>query len=391
MKIRVISLFIATPLSNMAPLNHCSTMFSFFKQKPKATAEVTFKTKVTQFWDWYGQVAPRFYETIEAKKCPSLAPEVSAKVNELFPFFAWEFGPGEGGIGHAFTLSGEGDAHRQLLTQFWLSQAPTLSGWTFYASRQPMYIRGHLLKMDELDFDPIQFWLTPVVDREEEKVDITVWHPLFDQMQEKQRWTVLFLFLDQVMGEYGTGQWIGEINLNNARLAESMPLHELNDFVKNLAMETGWKKYPPGEVWSVYSFEQPQNRFVRDDIVTGCTSHLKLLNDYLKAQGNLSDPLAGTGADYVFIAFAADSFPKGEESTTRGKLEDALGEPLKAAASGRLLGGAHGLQSGYIDLLLLDGRNSLDLVQKIIRDAAMPGHPSINFFAQEKRGWRIVI
>jgi len=364
-------------------------MFSFFKPKPPPVpAEPTYKTRVQQFWDWYTEVAARFYQTIEAGQSASLAPEVSAKVDESFPGFAWVFGPGANNQGHSFTLSGEGDLHRQLLTQFWLTLAPSLPGWTFYAARQPTAIQGQRININDHVFNPIEFWLTPVVNQEKQKLDITVWHPMFDQMPERQRWTVLFLFLDQVLGEYGTGQWVGEIKLEPKRLADSIPLEELRDFTQKVQTEHGWKKLPPGESSAMYRPKEQHTRYLRGDIVTGTTMHLPLLNQYLKGNGELADPLKGTGADYVFVAFDAKILPAGKQVAVRGATEDALDVALRTAASGRLLGGALGTQNAYIDLLLFDGSRSVDLVLRTLRERNLPDGTSLNYFAKEKRGQR---
>ena len=366
-------------------------MLSLFKRKPAVIAEGTFKTRVQQFWTWYAEVAPRLYQTIQAGKCPALANEVSAKVDELIPGFAWVFGPGENGQGHSFTLSGEGNLHLQLLAIYWLAQAPSLSGWTFYAARQPSSIRGQQMEIGDRKFDPLEFWITPFVNRDEEKLDITVWHPLFDKMPERDRWSVLFLFLDEVLGEYGTQQWIGEIKLDAKRLADSIPLEELSEFLKRVQAEHGWKKLPPGETAVLYQCKEQHARFLRGDIVTGTTMHSRLINEYLKAEGELEDPLKGTGADYVFVAFDARILPAGKEANARGEIEDALDQALKASFSGRLLGGAWGRENAYIDLLLFDGPTSVEIVERVMRDRSLPAGSSINFFAKEKWGHRVLI
>ena len=245
-------------------------MFSIFKRSPEAKPKPTFKARVEDFWKWYSEVAPRFYQTIEAKKCSSLAVEVSAKVDELLPGFAWVFGPGKNKNDHSFTLSGEGVLHRQLLTMFWLSRAPELPGWTFYSARQPGSIQGMRMDMNGKVFNPIEFWLTTKPNPDSKKIDLVVWHPLFSEMQERDRWRVLFLFLDEVLGEFGTGQWTGEIKLNDQKLIDAMPLHELNSYVKKIEAETGWKKYKPGESWSGYRLKD-QQPFLRGDILLGST------------------------------------------------------------------------------------------------------------------------
>jgi hypothetical protein len=363
-------------------------MLSLFKRKP---AGMTFKSRVLQWWDWYGSVAPRFFETIEAGECPSLAGEVSEKVDELFPGLAWVFGPGAGGQGHSFTLSGEGVLYRQLLTQYWHRQAPALDGWTFYASRQPGSIEGIVMDIGGQQFNPIEFWLTPQVNKEAEKVELTVWHPLYEHMEENERWRVLFLFLDEVMGEFGTQQWIGEIALNNRRLAESIPLTELRSFLDNVMTQTGWRKYDPGEAISLYQLDEPHDRFPRGDIIVGNTCCPPLLDDYMEAKGKLEDPLAGLGADYVYVALDARILPPGEETEARGRIEDALNEALRAEASGRLLGGAHGIQNAYVDLLLFDGEESMAIVERVLREQGLPAGTRVEYFAKDKRGRGVVL
>lgn len=366
-------------------------MLPLFRRRPETAAQITFKTRVQRFWKWYAEVSPRFYQAIEACQSLTLTAEVSSKVDELVPGFAWVFGPGENDEGHSFTLSGEGNLHRQLLAIFWRENAPKLPGWTFYAARQPGPVHGMRMDMDGRQFNPLEFWVTPFVNKDNEKLDITVWHPLFDKMAEKERWTVLFLFLDEVLGEYGTQQFIGEIKQDPKRLADSMPLEELNEFLKRVQSENGWKKLPPGEGSVLYKLGEQHTRFLRGDIVVGNTRHPCLINEYLKAEGELEDPLKSTGADYVFVGFDAKILPKGNESAARGEIEDALDQTLRTAGSGRLLGGAWGRENAYIDLLLFDGANSIEIVKTVLHEKALPPGSSINYFAKEKRKYRVEI
>ena len=356
-------------------------MFSLFNKQEQPT----FKQRVERFWDWYAQAAPRLYQTIEDRKSASLATEVSEKVDELGHSFGWVFGPGEGD-GHSFTLSGEGVLHYQLLTQYWLTRAPKIPGWTFYSERQPGSITGIRIKIGELDFDPIEFWLTPVVDSESEKIDLTVWHPLFDKLPgQNDKLRPLFLFLDEVLGEFGTEQWIGEINLNDKQLPDSIPLKELRGFIENLQKTKGWKKFRPGEQITLYRCESPHTRFLRGDILIGQAAQPSLIEEYLNAQGKLKDPLAGTGADYVFVSFPVGILPKGKQVDARGAIEDALHGALKTEQRGRLLGGALGSTFGYIDLLIYDGSSSVETIRRILREQNLPAGTAINFFAEGKQ------
>jgi hypothetical protein len=64
---------------------------------------------------------------------------------------------------------------------------------------------------------------------------------------------------------------------------------------------------------------------------------------------------------------------------------------LKSDSNGRLLGGAFGTQNAYIDLLFFDGGKSIETVRQVLKDQNLPSGTSINYFAKEKRGHKIVL
>lgn len=144
------------------------------------------------------------------------------------------------------------------------------------------------------------------------------------------------------------------------------------------------------EFWRWYSFETPHARWLRGDIVAGTTMNIPLINQYTMGQGDMEDPLAGTGADYVFVAFAASILPPGRQVEIRAQIADALDAALRSSASGRLLGGATGTLNAYIDLLLFDGANSIEIIKRVMREKGLPAGSSINYFAKEKQMCRTV-
>jgi hypothetical protein len=363
-------------------------MFSLFK----GNKDRTLKIRVREFWSWYASVAARFHRIIEEGHCADLHPEVSTKIDELFPGFAWEFGPGKKKGDHAFTLSGGGNLHYQLITQYWLRHAPVLQGWDFYCALQPVAnIERHSLTIGERKFEPIEFWLTPSLDIEEEKIDLSIWHPMFAVLPERDRWTITFLFLDQVLGEFGTGWWIGHIEIEDKKLAASLPLRELPTLIEKTREEQKWGKYPPGEAFTGYSFKEQHDAFPRGDTIAGTTCNFKLISEFSDEKGEMADPLAGTGADYVYIAFDSAILPKGNQSTARGEIEADLGAQLLKEESGRVLGGACGIGQSYIDLILFDGAASVKVVRDILKRRKLPPETSINFFAKEKLSQRVIL
>lgn len=364
-------------------------MFSFLKRKPALL--LTFNERVAVFWKWFVTVAPRFYSSIETRNSASLAAETSAKVNEIMPGLGWVFGPGREGQGHSLTLTGEGNIHRQLLTLQWLAQAPAIPGWTFYAARQPDTIKGRTIEMLEISFDPKEIWVTPTINAESENFDLTIWHPAWVKLDESQKYSVVFLFLDEALGEYGTDRWIGEIKFGRDQLKGSFPLEEFADYVSRTARGKGWKATVPGETYTLFQTKSPDGNFPRADVLTQSTAVPKLFQEFMRSAGNIPDPLADSGADYVYVSIQRDFFPKGDEVDTRGKIADAIEDQLKPFSGGRCIGGAQGVERCYIDLLLFDGPRSLDAVQLALKAQNVPSGTMIEYFAREKSGRRIAL
>lgn len=360
-------------------------MLSFFKRPPQYIEPPTYNERLRKFWEWFQDVAPAFYSAIEDKKCDSLTDETSAKVEALFPGFAWVYGPGEDGNGHSLTISGEGVECQQLLALQWLKLAPHIDGWTFYASRQPGTIKGGVIKVGGLKFDAKEIWLTPVINEEDERIELTVWHPKWPELETKQQWTVTFLFLDEVLGEYGTQSQLGEIRLENDRLADSFPLDELADYVADTASRLGWKKFQPGHTYTLFTIKPPDETFPRSDLRTLNTAVPNLFWDHREVNGELEDPLVNSGADYLYLSVPKHYFPQGKETDKRGELEDTLDAALGSYSCGRCLGGGFGTHHSYVDLLIFDGSRSIEIIRQALEPFRLPKGSNLEYFAIEKR------
>jgi hypothetical protein len=337
--------------------------------EPTAPELLTLKQRVTAFWEWYASVAGRFYSEIDSKRCGDLEPEVSAKVNELLGGMAWVFGPGANGAGHSFTLTPEGNRHRRLVAQYWLAQAPEIDGWTFYASKQPseMHRMGQTMRIQDLSFGANEIWLTPSVDAEAESVDLMVWHPLFDRIDNRLRWTVVFLWLDEALGEDAVSQRVGEIRLGDTKLAAALPLSELPEYIAELEAERGWKCIPPHQCYSSYHRKEPERGGgLRRDIIAGSTLQMNIVQDYPME----ANPLADFGAEYEMIIIPINQLPPGHQVDARGQLEEALEAALSKSGAGKVLGGATGLENAYIDLVVFDADRSRQVIHSVM--AATP-------------------
>ncbi len=350
----------------------------------KQQAQASFKDRVTQFWQWYPTVADRFFQTIEQGNCEALTNEVGEAAVQTLPTLAWVFGPGEGG-GHSFTVSGEGQVPKQLLAEYWHARAPEIANWTFHASRQPATpenLSSMAIAVGEHDsIDTENFLLKTEVDDESQLIHIVAWHPTLAKLPEEHHYQILFILLDEALGEFGTQTWLGNIELQPLTPGEGIrTIATLPQFIRQVEEYHGWEKLPPLRAYSVYELSE-QGPFPRGDTLVGSTCIPDVIFEFIEGEGRLrEDPLAGTGAEFAYAAIDGSVFPDGKQSDIRGNIEDAIDDALQNQRSGRSLGGAFGLNESYIDLLLLDGDNSRQIVEQALAELQLSGRSRVEAF-----------
>ena len=154
------------------------------------------------------------------------------------------------------------------------------------------------------------------VDEQDEQIDLIIWHPAFPEMEEGDRWTAIWLSLDEALGELGTQNWIGEIKISDEILAHSMPLTELPSFLDETVAKHAWKLAIPGEMWSSYTRKEQTSGVLRDDIIAGSTCLFGLVK--ATRDGHVDpDPIEGTVADFVYVTLPRAMLTPGKELDER--------------------------------------------------------------------------
>lgn len=326
--------------------------------------QLSFAERVDRFWSWFPTKSERIAQALDDGDVDAVMSEVQEFTAETLPRLAWVFGPET--RGHSFTLTGEGQKSLQYLAEFWHSRAVELPGWTFYASRQASsldQVRNMAIEIDEAEVAADEIRLVPDVDPDDERVHISAWHPAFADLEEGPRLQILFLLLDEVLGEFGTQLWIGEINFaeNNSPIT----LLDLPDFLDQVEDEYHWEKLSPLEEYCGYQADPEGHEFPRGDTIAGFTSHPDLLFEYLSNQGSLEDdPLEGTGAEFLYLAIETDAFPLEDALDVRDQIEAKLGEQLEGM--GRIIGAASGTRNNYLDLIVFDRKRATAVVDRVM-------------------------
>lgn len=330
-------------------------------------------------------MADRFSKLLDDQQGDKVVAEVSSKMEKALPTLSWVFGGGEV-RGHSFTMTGEGRIAKQLLAEYWLSQSVDVPGWEFHSSRQPSppdSLSSMAIQISDQDqVDAETFLLHTRVDEDAEVIHIVAWHPTFKRLPEEHHANILFIFLDEALGEFGTQTWIGEIQIEPVTAgSDTRSLADFPKFLDSVREYHGWEKLSPLESYTGYE-AQEQSDAPRGDTVCGTTCVSSLIFDFIENDGRLSEnPLADTGAEFVYIAVDASVFPDGSQVDVRSNIEDAIDDALREQACGRALGGAFGENYSYVEFLLFDSADGRRIIQDTLGQLQLAGRSRIESFA----------
>ncbi|MCM8528874.1 MAG: hypothetical protein NE327_20290 [Lentisphaeraceae bacterium] len=358
-------------------------MLKFLNRKKR---EATFKKNVAEFWDWFSKNASNIYDKLQNGEAADLTDDMIRQINKLMPGMAWCFGPGKKEGYFSFTLSPEANRNLQFLSTFWKELAPEIPKWEFYSSKQPSpEPESFTISIKDRDFSLNEMWLKPEKDETNQVFDISVWHPHFHEMDDNSRYQILFLWLDEVLGELGTEQWIGQVDFSHEEFDKAIPLLELPEYIEIQKEKNDWKKPPPENAYSLYEINLSPDAFPRSDTKFGNTCNMQLVGDYFETKGDLPNLLAGSQAEYVYLSFPTCFLPSGDEINARTKIEDELNQLLIENKTGRCIGSAFGSENNYIDFIIFDGIESLEILINGILNCNLPTGSEVHFWAAENK------
>lgn len=349
------------------------------------TMEMSFKQRVNVFWNWFGEHAEALSELVSSQQHQQAFELISPQVESLGPGFGWNFGPGESS-GQSLTLSPNGLVGHQLLANYWLARAPKFSGWTFYSSKQRS-ANGEAFALQvgdqRIETKDIQIEFTP--DDEAENIDIVAYHPSFAQLSEQDQFQIVFLMLDESLGEHGTSAMVGEIEMSTSPLERPVSLSQFYDSAMSVFEQREWTLGTPGESYTLISIgEAIDGEFVRSDAITINSCFPDLVIEFLSQDGKLDDPIIENGGAFIFVDIPRSYFPVGDEAHSRGEFEDDLNDRLVANQAGELIGGSAGSISMYSDFILFDCEEGLELVRQFMVEKELPEGSAIHFFGNGK-------
>jgi hypothetical protein len=207
---------------------------------------VTDAQRIDGFWKWWARHSGRVADAIESGNASALGADISRQVDALHPGLQWELTPGFQAQ-HGLCVTAAGAPELRPLAERWVRAAPPADEtWEYHPARipDPRVLGGEF----ELGFGPNTLDLSEsrvsiVLDDERQVVDLEVYHPQFEEMDEDSRAQVTYLVLDWTLGEDGVERWVGRVDYVAQAPNDALRLDALVETVEGLAersKEVAW-------------------------------------------------------------------------------------------------------------------------------------------------------
>jgi hypothetical protein len=284
-------------------------------------------TAIDEFWRWWATASGAFAESFSAGASlkQELIEAMSAHVTAIHESLDWEFGPGLRSA-HHLCLSGKGDPALRVVAERWKKRAPAPDGtWEYHASRQAwpgegleLEIGGEKIALKELVFAVEE-------DESRELLDVRGFHPAYPRIEDQDlRMRILFIALDNLLGEDGVERWLGSVDESLEPLPAGLSHGDLRRRVDELASRA------TRERWAVLQGQRGgEPVFVTTNLALKRIDHL-LLDMHLVV-------------DLPLLAPTETGLTTNEEADVLNALEDELVTSLgeHAVLAGRETTGGH--------------------------------------------------
>ncbi|MGW0807024.1 DUF695 domain-containing protein [Nonomuraea sp. NPDC002799] len=191
---------------------------------------------IAGFWAWWQETRPRIDSLVATGAVEGLEELLAPAVAAIHSGLVWEVAPGSDAA-HALVVTAAGDAELRSLAHRWAKAAPEADLlWEFHPSRQAnpqaldltLDVGGYEFALDKL-------MLGLRVPRDQPRVDVSAYHPIFGELDEETRLEATLLALDWLLGEDDVARWVGEITPATFQPIDSVAAAHLPAVVADLA------------------------------------------------------------------------------------------------------------------------------------------------------------
>jgi len=332
----------------------------------------SFKYRISKFWDSFSEEEYQIREMMDNKADgETLLNFVNSILQIAFNKVYFEMGKNDEGK-YELILTPEGDRIRLIQLHYWLQFAPEhlLEKWNFYSAKPAHAKDSSYMIMFDVKLSIEDILIYPESDNEKKKVNIEIYCPKLMSLEENRRYSMLFIYLDQFIGELYTMQYVGHIDFIEEKLNKaSIKISELKPFIDNAIEENNWPRFElPYQTYTGYRMEPNESDgwTLREDIFSGYTSCTPLLNEFYNGDSRRFEEAKAEGVIFGFVFFENVNIPRENIVNFRGDIEDRIVDMTTPYGIANSLGGATGFHFSYIDFIIYDFEAFRKIVKEVL-------------------------
>lgn len=191
-----------------------------------------------EFWEEWFALLPEVSAALGDREPQRVEHELCTIVEALHPRLHFSLDRGQRAI-YALVLTGQEDPELRPYTDAWKAAAPPEDAiWEYHDSVPPVPDPSEVtVNLGETRIALADVRVTAKVDESAGRVDVTVFHPLIEELQPDTRMTMTFLPLDATLGERVAAERLGRVELVNEAREGELTLLELRELVGRLVPE----------------------------------------------------------------------------------------------------------------------------------------------------------
>jgi len=334
--------------------------------------KMTFKQRVENFWNEFCLQESEIRRLIEEQADAQLImSKMKQIVNLAFNDISFEIGYKEK---YELTLTPEGDRSKLFLVEYWRknSKESLKKNWNFYSYKQAVPNGKDMeLRIYDIILGKEDYHISYKIDETKRKLNLQIYSPKLMEIDEEKRYSVIFMALDQYIGEIYAMEYIGQVAFVDNQLSDMVNLIELKNELNMIITQRGWSNLDdPCQCYMPYKMNpQQKNEFkFRDDVIAGFTSCIQILNQYYFDLSNSFDGAFENGAVYGFVFYENPVMPKNDVIALRTDIEQDILYKTSKSGCADVIGGAIGVYYSYIDFLIYDLPSFIKTVKEVFTE-----------------------
>lgn len=342
---------------------------------------------IENFWQAFLAQQGEIESFLQDRQSFDLASWLEQHLQGVHPELMWEIGRGEP-EGWRLTITPEDRLDLRPLVDTLIENRPPVSGWSFLPFRPPD--RQYLQETVQARTGHDSRGLRGTVRRMDGNLLEVGFHlPLVPEPEAAGQ--AAFLAAETLFGEENLALWIGGVGYatDESVVEDWMEPDELVEAFEALRSEI--RKELPEEPryklrdqvpWHAIEFDPDEEEDYpgRQDLIGFTTMELEAFKAAHGVGPFCSSRFSLLGETFCYLKIERPSDAYEDTVELRSQLEEDLHQALSEAGLGGQVGGGTGLRYSYVDLALLDVRNSIPVLRRVLRDHDVPNRSWLLFF-----------